>query len=353
MQSIERYGVVALCFLIVSLVAVWLWDDQVIKAGGAVVQASETAKAQEEAAQREPAQRAKGGRRNKKYDQRGVSRAGLRTQAGIQSTEAAVTGSLIASQTGVEAGPLTPEKIRKRRQSVAQADLERTRAEDEADRIAWQKQEREAQESQAAPGASFATRDGARPRSDTTRDAELPSLTEVNKGMFTKPQTVSPKRRASNGGLRPYVIRPGDTLSEISQRELGTMHRMNEIVAVNAGLNANRLPVGVEIQLPTGKGPSGATRTNENTSQSAASSGKGRFIVGSGDSLWVIAQREFGDGSRWQEIARLNPAIDPERLTVGEVLVMPEGTRTPSNQRSVPKVANREQVRSRGRGKVL
>ena len=41
MQSIERYGVVALCFLIVTMVAVWAWDDQVTQAGEEVAHATE------------------------------------------------------------------------------------------------------------------------------------------------------------------------------------------------------------------------------------------------------------------------------------------------------------------------
>lgn len=45
-----------------------------------------------------------------------------------------------------------------------------------------------------------------------------------------------------------------------------------------------------------------------------------------GDSLWNIACREYGDGSRWKDIAAENGITDDEvrRLQVGKEIVMPE-----------------------------
>ena len=39
--------------------------------------------------------------------------------------------------------------------------------------------------------------------------------------------------------------------------------------------------------------------------------------------MWTISKRWFGDANRWREIARGNPDINAERLTVGQRLQLP------------------------------
>jgi LysM repeat protein len=46
-----------------------------------------------------------------------------------------------------------------------------------------------------------------------------------------------------------------------------------------------------------------------------------------GDTLKAIARRELGDGERWKEIVDLNPGLSPSKLAVGQVLLLPRGTR--------------------------
>jgi nucleoid-associated protein YgaU len=50
------------------------------------------------------------------------------------------------------------------------------------------------------------------------------------------------------------------------------------------------------------------------------------YVVKQGDSLWLIAKRFTGSGSRWQEMYQLNRAIigpDPNKLKIGLVLRVP------------------------------
>lgn len=47
------------------------------------------------------------------------------------------------------------------------------------------------------------------------------------------------------------------------------------------------------------------------------------YRVVQGDTLWGIAAHELGKGGRWQEIAALNPDVDPEQLPVGQELKIP------------------------------
>ncbi|MHC4415314.1 MAG: LysM peptidoglycan-binding domain-containing protein [Planctomycetota bacterium] len=51
-----------------------------------------------------------------------------------------------------------------------------------------------------------------------------------------------------------------------------------------------------------------------------------RFIqhtVEPDDTMWTIAEQWYGDASRWAQIARANPLIDPNRLRVGQRLRIP------------------------------
>jgi len=49
--------------------------------------------------------------------------------------------------------------------------------------------------------------------------------------------------------------------------------------------------------------------------------------VQKGDTFKAIARRELGDSDRWKEIADLNPGVSASKLAVGQVLRLPAGTR--------------------------
>ncbi|RLI48195.1 MAG: peptidoglycan-binding protein, partial [Candidatus Thorarchaeota archaeon] len=48
-----------------------------------------------------------------------------------------------------------------------------------------------------------------------------------------------------------------------------------------------------------------------------------RWLVKEGDSLWIIAHREYGDPSKWRQIALANNIENPRRLTPGQELIIP------------------------------
>jgi len=47
------------------------------------------------------------------------------------------------------------------------------------------------------------------------------------------------------------------------------------------------------------------------------------YTIRKGDTLWSIAQREYGDGQRWVDIVRANPGIEPKKLRVGQTITLP------------------------------
>jgi nucleoid-associated protein YgaU len=68
-------------------------------------------------------------------------------------------------------------------------------------------------------------------------------------------------------------------------------------------------PVGIEQASPPGAGAASGGRT---------------YTVQRGDTLWRIAQRVYGNGQRWQDIADANPQINPQQLSIGDELVLPD-----------------------------
>lgn len=48
-----------------------------------------------------------------------------------------------------------------------------------------------------------------------------------------------------------------------------------------------------------------------------------RHVVRKGDKLWKIAERYLGSGTRWKQIVAANPGLRPNRLRVGDALVIP------------------------------
>lgn len=64
--------------------------------------------------------------------------------------------------------------------------------------------------------------------------------------------------------------------------------------------------------------------------QAPAPARGGTYIVKRGDSLWLIAKKQYGSALRWKEIAAANPNINPKRLQVGQRLTLPNiGRNTP------------------------
>lgn len=47
------------------------------------------------------------------------------------------------------------------------------------------------------------------------------------------------------------------------------------------------------------------------------------YTVVSGDTLWAIAQRFYGNGSRYSEIAKANNIANPNVIHVGQKLLIP------------------------------
>ena len=55
----------------------------------------------------------------------------------------------------------------------------------------------------------------------------------------------------------------------------------------------------------------------------SASTGKTKYKVRKGESLWSIAEARYGNGHKWKAIAAANPKIDPNRVQAGQTITLP------------------------------
>lgn len=134
--------------------------------------------------------------------------------------------------------------------------------------------------------------------------------------------------------LIPYLVKAGDTIGHIAQRELGSVRYVEDIQLVNEELDPRNLKVGTYIYLPvprdaaTGgaKAPAGSGTPGGQPALQPAAGGR-KHAVAVGDNLWKISTRYYGDGSGVGRIVEANrPLLQSEDdvLSIGMVLVIPD-----------------------------
>lgn len=64
-------------------------------------------------------------------------------------------------------------------------------------------------------------------------------------------------------------------------------------------------------------------RTTSNLVKKAQTPATRTYTVKKGDTLWKIADKYYGDGSKWKKIADYNKIKDPRKLSVGKKLRIP------------------------------
>ena len=102
-----------------------------------------------------------------------------------------------------------------------------------------------------------------------------------------------------------YTVKSGDTLSKIAAK-YGTTYQV--LAAYNGIANPNVITVGQKIKIPA-SGTSTAATTTKHT-------------VVRGDTLWALAVKYLGNGSRYKEIMTAS-GITSTTLTAGQVLTIP------------------------------
>jgi nucleoid-associated protein YgaU/peptidoglycan hydrolase-like protein with peptidoglycan-binding domain len=114
-----------------------------------------------------------------------------------------------------------------------------------------------------------------------------------------------------------YEVQAGDTLWAIAQQHLGAGQRWTELQKEDGSAfteaEATQLQVGQQLYIPN--------------SSSTAPQETRTYTLVSGNTLWEVAQRELGDGSRWTELQKENGTAFTEaeasQLLPGQVIYIP------------------------------
>jgi len=146
---------------------------------------------------------------------------------------------------------------------------------------------------------------------------------------------------------KTYVVRAGDNLAVIAKKFYGSENTINITAIFNANRSrlssADEIYEGQKLTIPLLTGS--ASKAGKTSSilaspmlEKVESIGKRhpatdshrtkrsiRYVVRQGDSLWRIAAEQLGDGSRYNEIAKLNANIiaDEDNLVLGMRLKLP------------------------------
>lgn len=160
-------------------------------------------------------------------------------------------------------------------------------------------------------------------------------------------QNQAPKKvetkTSTNTNTKTYTMAQGDTLWSVSEKMYNDGFKWNEIAKANKISNPSSLAVGTKLQIPAiaeQKSEIAQKTTTETKAQSTPAvkqapttptqtANLGEKITGDsytvkhGDYLWEIAERKYGNGYRWVDIAKENNLANPSIIHSGNVLKLP------------------------------
>ncbi len=135
----------------------------------------------------------------------------------------------------------------------------------------------------------------------------------AKKSEKTKPAAVVAAKGVSrDDGYVTYIVKKGDTLGGIAQRN-GV--KLKDVQALNANIDYNRIKVGQKIYLPKS-----AKAVAASPALAAVVTSDGYYVVKNGDILGRIA-RQFG--VRVSDLKAANNITDANKIKVGQKLKIP------------------------------
>ncbi|MDO8583055.1 MAG: LysM peptidoglycan-binding domain-containing protein [bacterium] len=146
-----------------------------------------------------------------------------------------------------------------------------------------------------------------------------------------EPRMEQQKSQDDSKTSSTYTIKPGDDLWSISENVYKDGYKWIEIAKANNIENPGLIYTDNKLIIPTvAQSQQIEVKSQvpivvvaaENAIENSSISGN-IYTIKSGDNLWDISVRAYGDGFRWPEIARANNLEDPGLIFSGNTLKIP------------------------------
>ena len=141
---------------------------------------------------------------------------------------------------------------------------------------------------------------------------------QIQKTVDEKMQAQEELLRVGNVSLpTTYKVAPGDNLWKIAEKHYNSGYNWVTLAEANNLTSPDKLETGQEINIPK------AEPIRPGTEILATEAPPKEYSVIAGDSLWKIAEREYGSGFSWTKIAESNSLANPNIIHTGSVLKLP------------------------------
>ncbi|MFZ5845650.1 MAG: LysM peptidoglycan-binding domain-containing protein [Patescibacteria group bacterium] len=142
------------------------------------------------------------------------------------------------------------------------------------------------------------------------------------KGGIPKPEAEKAAQEKLQKLPTEHIVASRETLWNIAEKYYQSGYNWVDIQKANNLANPDYIEVGQKLTIPDAKpivvsGQISATQTQ------ALKPKQESYKVVSGDNLWEIAEREYGDGFKWVNIAEANKLANPDLIHAGNILTLP------------------------------
>jgi nucleoid-associated protein YgaU len=121
-----------------------------------------------------------------------------------------------------------------------------------------------------------------------------------------------------------HTVVAGENLWVIAEKYYRSGYNLVDIVTANSIMNPDGLEIGQTLTIPNVyvRLPLTVDTSIQQSVTLSAITGT-KYTVLSGDNLWQIAVRAYGDGYKWPEIAKANNLDNPDLIFAGNTLSIP------------------------------
>lgn len=236
-----------------------------------------------------------------------VSRPATNRWARLREADSAHgTGTRVAKSEETSASPSEQEEQGTATEPAAAiTDAQQTKSEREAPPQADSRPEPE-----TTPGPQAETKPEAKPAPEPDPEPDTRS----------EPESEPEPEPTATQAARTYKIRAGDTLASIAIMHYADASKWRLIARANPTVNPRQLRIGQTVTLPP------ADQQEASGEDAPGNRVLAAHVVKEGDSLYSLAKRYYGDGTRWPAIREANPGLKGaslHQLKLGSKLIIP------------------------------